>query len=378
MRLRARMLYSMAGAVALTAAVFAGAQAENRLQGNYGGNNGGGSSVKCESNDGRRNYCGNYGYNQVQFDRQISSSPCIQGQTWGVDNGGLWVDRGCRAYFNVRRGPGHGGEGHGGGWSPVKCESNNGRRNYCGNYSYNQVQFDRQISGSPCIQGQTWGVDNNGLWVDKGCRAYFNVRGGSGYGNGGPGYDGGGSSLKCESNNGKRNYCGSYNYNQVRIDKQISGSPCIQGQSWGVDNRGLWVDQGCRAYFIVSGGGGYGPGGNDNVWWHPGPNDTWPPRGDWHGGNWGSGGACFYKDPNFRGDYFCMRRGEQRDNVPGYGDEISSIRLFGGARVWIFDDRNFGGANEGISRDVSNLHDLPVRQLPGHSWNNRINSLRVN
>src|SRR5690349_20603225 len=82
-------------------------------------------SVKCESNDGHRNYCGDYGRNDVSLDRQISGSPCVQGQTWGVDREGLWVDRGCRAYFTVssRRG----GRFDNNSQNSIKCESNDGR-----------------------------------------------------------------------------------------------------------------------------------------------------------------------------------------------------------------------------------------------------------
>ena len=39
----------------------------------------------------------------------------------------------------------------------------------------------RQISGSPCIQGQTWGFDDRGVWVDRGCRAEFQAGGGQRY-----------------------------------------------------------------------------------------------------------------------------------------------------------------------------------------------------
>ena len=91
------------------------------------------------------------------------------------------------------------------------------------------------------------------------------------------------NSIKCESNNGRRNYCGNFDPDQVRFERQISGSPCVQGRSWGVDRRGLWVDNGCRAFFRVrsrgdrnEGGGGY-PGDNPNGWWNRDPNDTWPP-----------------------------------------------------------------------------------------------------
>jgi Protein of unknown function (DUF3011) len=191
------------------------------------------------------------------------------------------------------------------------------------------------------------------------------------------------SSIKCESNNGRRNYCGNYDPSQVRFEKQISGSPCVQGRSWGVDGRGLWVDNGCRAYFRVrsggnpnQGGGGYG-GANPNGWWNRVPNDTWPPRGNWRGGNWGSGGACFYTDRGFGGRYFCMRRGEARPSLAGYGNQISSIRTFGGAWVIIFDGRNFSGARARFRGDQPNLQRMGVAQLPGHTWNNRISSLRV-
>jgi DUF3011 family protein len=253
----------------------------------------------------------------------------------------------------------------------VKCESNDGRRNYCGQYG-DQVLLERQISGSPCVEGQTWGVDRTGLWVDRGCRAYFTVRGNSRVAVGGQ------DSVKCESNDGRRNYCGQYG-DQVRLERQISGSPCIEGQTWGVDRTGLWVDRGCRAIFTVRGyvqGGGL-PGESNSPWWNRDPSDTWPPRGDWHGGNWGSGGACFYKDRGFGGSYFCMRRGEQRDSLAGYGDQISSIRVFGGARVFVFDDRNFSGARTRLRQDAPDLERVPVSQKPGHTWNNRISSVRV-
>src|SRR5882757_1949466 len=65
-------------------------------------------SLKCESNDGNRQYCGRYNPDQVRFDRQISESSCVEGQTWGVDRDGLWVDRGCRAIFIIRSGSGGG------------------------------------------------------------------------------------------------------------------------------------------------------------------------------------------------------------------------------------------------------------------------------
>jgi hypothetical protein len=131
-----------------------------------------GQAITCSSNDGRRHYCGIDTSRGVQLSRQISGSPCIQGQTWGFDRRGVWVDRGCRAEFFA------------GGRRPhppaqvITCSSNDGRRNYCpiDGFARNNIFMSRQISGSACIQGQTWGVDRRGLWVDRGCRAEFRVR----------------------------------------------------------------------------------------------------------------------------------------------------------------------------------------------------------
>jgi hypothetical protein len=135
----------------------------------YGQGYGPPPKITCSSNNGKRNYCNIGGSRDARLVRQISGSPCIQGSTWGVDRGGLWVDRGCRAEFII---------GRGGPPPPriVTCSSNNGKRNWCDIGRSRDVRLNRQISGSPCVQGSTWGLDNRGLWVDRGCRADFRVR----------------------------------------------------------------------------------------------------------------------------------------------------------------------------------------------------------
>jgi hypothetical protein len=59
--------------------------------------------ITCASNDGRRVYCDADTRNGVQLVEQHSNVPCRQGSTWGYDRRGIWVDRGCRADFEVRR-----------------------------------------------------------------------------------------------------------------------------------------------------------------------------------------------------------------------------------------------------------------------------------
>ena len=64
------------------------------------------------------------------------------------------------------------------------------------------------------------------------------------------------STIACASDNGRRAYCDVDTSRGVRLVRQLSGSACQEGSTWGFDSRGVWVDRGCRAEFDVSGGGG--------------------------------------------------------------------------------------------------------------------------
>jgi len=59
--------------------------------------------ITCESHGGRTEACGAVAPgSSVQLIEQISSSPCIEGSTWGADRDSIWVSNGCRAMFDVR------------------------------------------------------------------------------------------------------------------------------------------------------------------------------------------------------------------------------------------------------------------------------------
>ena len=135
------------------------------------------------------------------------------------------------------------------------CSSEDGRRHYCAADVSGGVRMIRQRSGSPCIQGKTWGYDRRGVWVDRGCRADFVSGGRPGQGARPPFGGGGGpaETVNCSSEDGGRHYCGVDTSRGVRMLRQRSGSPCIQGKTWGYDRRGIWVDRGCRADFTLGG-----------------------------------------------------------------------------------------------------------------------------
>lgn len=58
-------------------------------------------TVRCESRDHHYRYCRADVSGRVTVDRELSDSGCQYGRSWGYDDRGIWVDRGCRADFRV-------------------------------------------------------------------------------------------------------------------------------------------------------------------------------------------------------------------------------------------------------------------------------------
>ena len=131
----------------------------------------------CASDDYYRHFCSIDTPGHVQIVRQRSESPCIYGRTWGVTGGGIWVDRGCRADFVVSRLEPYDNDDY----SSYRrsrvlyCASDDFDFRGCPADTYTGVRLLRQRSDSPCVFGQTWGYDERGIWVDRGCRADFEV-----------------------------------------------------------------------------------------------------------------------------------------------------------------------------------------------------------
>jgi hypothetical protein len=57
--------------------------------------------------------------------------------------------------------------------------------------------------------------------------------------------------VTCESRHMRHEYCPIGEHGDVRVMTAYGSHPCIQGQSWGTDGSGIWVDRGCYAKFWV-------------------------------------------------------------------------------------------------------------------------------
>ncbi len=156
----------------------AGGQYGGGYQGAYPGNGYEGGQVRCESIDGRTRQCAANTGGGVQLVRQLSSSPCVEGRTWGSDRNSIWVSQGCRGVFATGTGGGYGGNYPVGGayGRTVRCEWTDNRQRRCSVTVRSGVTLVRQLSSTRCVQGANWGFDRNGIWVDNGCRAEFSVR----------------------------------------------------------------------------------------------------------------------------------------------------------------------------------------------------------
>lgn len=150
-----------------------------------GSYSGAGQQVRCESWQYQPARCPMGGGGQAQL-VQVIAGNCVEGQTWGSDRFGVWVNGGCRAVFASAGGgysgpgggyPGGGYPGTGGGYPggqpiEVTCQSWQYQPASCPVGPARRADLVELLGGN-CIQGRTWGLDRGAIWVNSGCRARF-------------------------------------------------------------------------------------------------------------------------------------------------------------------------------------------------------------
>lgn len=57
----------------------------------------------------------------------------------------------------------------------VRCESHGMRHAFCPTGSHADIRLMSSSGFWPCTQGRTWGTEPDGIWVDQGCKATFQV-----------------------------------------------------------------------------------------------------------------------------------------------------------------------------------------------------------
>ena len=57
--------------------------------------------------------------------------------------------------------------------------------------------------------------------------------------------------VSCSSRGGERQHCPADTSKGVALVRSKGDAPCLLGRSWGYDDRGVWVSDGCSAEFVV-------------------------------------------------------------------------------------------------------------------------------
>lgn len=60
-----------------------------------------------------------------------------------------------------------------------------------------------------------------------------------------------GNVIRCESNDGRTRECVVGYARDARLLRQLSRSACVEGGTWGVTRRAIWVSNGCRGEFAI-------------------------------------------------------------------------------------------------------------------------------
>ncbi|HEX7706370.1 MAG TPA: DUF3011 domain-containing protein [Thermoanaerobaculia bacterium] len=199
------------------------------------------SAVVCESRNGRRAECVANTIDGVQIIRHLSDSECRFGTHWGYDAKKIWVTGGCRAEFAVR------GDAKAMATS-LECESRNLRRN-CEGDTRLGVALMRQLSEKKCILDETWGFDDQAVWVTDGCHGQFAL---GGFRLPEDAIPATATRITCESVDGTPTRCPIDASRGAGLVRQISDTDCVLNRTWGYDREGIWVSGGCRAEFAVA------------------------------------------------------------------------------------------------------------------------------
>jgi hypothetical protein len=67
--------------------------------------------------------------------------------------------------------------------------------------------------------------------------------------------------VSCESHGYRYQYCSAHTDGHARLLNQTSSAPCVERRTWGYDNGGVWVNNGCGGEFEVGGSGSTGSAG---------------------------------------------------------------------------------------------------------------------
>ena len=139
--------------------------------------------LNCKSKRFKPNTCRVAGAIQsLKLRKQKSESACTLGISYGYRGESIWVSQGCEANFEVEYKPGASVSkpepwGSRDKKRKVSCSSKRNKRRTCSvDGPIDSLRLRKTKSNSPCVEGESYGFAGDRIWVDKGCRAEFEVK----------------------------------------------------------------------------------------------------------------------------------------------------------------------------------------------------------
>jgi hypothetical protein len=125
----------------------------------------------------------------------------------------------------------------------VRCESIEGKRQVCALDSTWGVQLARQLGGSSCEAGKSWGWNPGAVWVEENCRGEFRAV-----------YEEqeGETIVTCDSDHNQVQRCPLATQAGFVVVVDDSSSKCVQGETWGWEIGSVWVSKRCEADFAIA------------------------------------------------------------------------------------------------------------------------------
>jgi len=211
--------------------------------------------LRCGSRPGASNYCSADTSRGVELIYQHSSYACYYDDTWGYDRNGIWVANGCSATFRLgKKDKGKGDTAAAIGLGILALGILAATSSDDGDPNRNEPPPPPPGYGPggyppPPPPG---GYPSGSYPPPPPPGSY----GPGGYPPPPPPPQGGYYSrphkvVSCNSNKNKYTYCAVRVRSDVELIRQRSTSSCRFNTSWGYDRKGVWVNKGCRADFVV-------------------------------------------------------------------------------------------------------------------------------
>lgn len=133
-----------------------------------------GRAIRCDwVEDGPRRFCALDTRGGVTLEQSVGVSACVFGSSWGLADGGVWVDGGCSALFRADSVATNGTLGA----PPVElaCGAPGGGEDFCPALGTLDVTLVSDTSDGRCVEGAGWRATAHGVFVSNGCVGLFEI-----------------------------------------------------------------------------------------------------------------------------------------------------------------------------------------------------------